>query len=148
MKTVHLIALSGLMIFAEPSMAAKEKAAEPKHCPKEITDKHIQEFMTNKKTMINNLEFHVRPKFDKFAGKSYMDLQKEGKAPTTISLKSEKLRGDKAVCIYTYTYMKKKEGTDKEVERKGRIRTYTMLSGEKPATEKPSADKQQDAKKS
>jgi len=137
------------MLLAEPALASKdtatkakdtatkEKAApEAKHCPKEITDKQIEEFMTHKKATINNVEFHVRPKFDKFAGKSYTEHLKHDKKLATISLKSEKVRGDKAVCIYTYTYMKKKEGSDKETERKGRIRTYTMLQGPVAEAEK------------
>lgn len=136
---LSLVALSGLVLMTQPSAAAKEKeSTEPKHCAKELTDKQIEELVGQKMVKIDGVEFQVGPKFDKFAGRKYMDLHKEGKAPAKIALKSEKLRGDKAVCIYTYTFMRKKEGSDKEVERKGRIRTFTMLGGAKPATEKKS----------
>ena len=147
-KLVKLLALAALVSFSVPAYSAddsKERtkaskpakqdksAVAPKYCPTELSNKQIEDFATHKKATMNNIEFLVGPKFDKFAGKRYLDLQKEGKAPNTISLKTEKIKAEKAVCTYTYSFKtvsKKAEHAGKEVDRTGRVRIYTMLGGD------------------
>ncbi len=136
---LQLLAIAGLMVICQPTIAAPKEAnkgAINKHCPSEITNKQISELAGNQKATFNNVEFLVGPKFAQFAGKRYMDLQQAGKAADTIALKNEKVKGQKAVCVYAYTYKavsKKPEAAGKEVDRTGRIRIHTMLAGEAPA---------------
>jgi hypothetical protein len=159
---LQLIALTGLLMIVSPVMAAdakdatadsalqagakdahKKNMAEPKYCPKQITKADITGLSAAKKMMINNHEFHVGKKFDLHAGKRYMELNKAGKAPDAVELKSEKIKGDKAVCMYMYQYKgPSKKDAKKEVEQKARIRMHTMIAGGKPGAEPaPAADK-------
>lgn len=142
LSKISLLSLSAVFIFST-NVAAKKDVNTPdqaKYCPKELTSKQIEEFSLNKKMTINEREFMVGPKFDKQAGKRYLTLQKDGKAPEKISLKHEKIKADKAVCLYTYSYKgasKKKEDAGKEVDRTGRIRMHAMVSEQKLAKEIP-----------
>lgn len=130
---LQLLALSGFLSIHASAFAAPKELHNPeaaKYCPQEITNKQIDEFSAQKKLMINNHEFLVGPKFDKNAGQKYAALHKDGKVPATLKLKREKIKGEKAVCIYAYTYKaiaKRKEDAGKEIERKGRINIHTMI---------------------
>ena len=132
---ISLFALSGIFVLTSSSIADKkgkeENPATPTYCPQELSIKQIETFAADKKLALNGREFLVGKKFDQQAGSRYLTLHKDGKAPATISLKKEKIKDNKAICLYTYKFKcasKKKEDGGKEVERTGRIRTHTLLN--------------------
>lgn len=138
-----ILALSGFFVLSLPALADKKDdckpAQEAKYCPKELTSKQIEAFSTDKKLSLNNMEFHVSKKFDQQAGKRYLSLKKDGKTGDIINLRSEKVKGNKVSCQYTYKFKspsKKKEDAGKEVERTGRIRTFTEIKAEVKPTDK------------
>jgi hypothetical protein len=143
---LQLLALSGLMLLFQPAQATEskkksDKPAAAKYCPAELTKAQIMELVKEKKVTIGDKEFQVGPRFNDFAGKRYTEMNEAKKVSDTIVLKHERMKGEKTVCLYTYAYKKKKEDSDKEVDRTGRIRIFTTQVQKKAGDEKPAAEK-------